>query len=432
MKKRSLALLLTFVISLPAVALAASEHWPNFRGPHLNGSANAAGLPEQWSREEGVLWSTPLPGVGTATPAIWGNRIFLTSVDAATNELLAIGLDAADGKVLWKRAHGTNRKQGAGDMTSPSPVTDGQRAVFLLGTGQLVAYDFAGVLLWQRDLVSEFGALSWLFGYGASPLLYDGRLYVQMMRRPTHRSAPDAKLESFLLAIDPATGKDLWKQPRPGEALEESWESYITPLVHPAPSGPQIVLAGADSITGHDPQSGQELWRYNFNAQRQRNWRLVPTPVSDGERLFLALPRGVEFLAISPDKGEASLEERTQWNLTPNAPDVCSPLLYDGHLYVLDGDRRVVTCLDPETGRQIWRGQLGGDTVIRSSPTAADGKIYFVDERGLVFVLAAGDQFRILSRIEMGGGQPARSSIAIANNRLYIRTADALHCIAAP
>jgi len=124
-----------------------------------------------------------------------------------------------------------------------------------------------------------------------------------------------------------------------------------------------------------------------------------------------------------------SPEDRVLWSLTRYAPDVCPPLVYEGRLYALDGDRRVLTCLDPETGSQMWQGELGGDTVIRSSPTAADGKIHFVDESGCVFVVSAGEEFRVLSRIEMGGGQPARSSIVIAGDRLYVRTAAALHCI---
>ena len=96
-----------------------SEHWPNFRGPYFNGSARAENLPDRWSRSEGVLWSTGLPGVGSATPAIWGDRIFLIAADAETGDLFAMALDADDGKILWKHAHGSNRRHGRNDMTSP-------------------------------------------------------------------------------------------------------------------------------------------------------------------------------------------------------------------------------------------------------------------------------------------------------------------------
>lgn len=430
----SVMLALACLWARPAAAEPAAEpaNWPNFRGPHLDGSSACRPVAERWSTDDGLLWSVNLPGPGSSTPAVWGRRVFLTSA-TADGDLLAICLDADDGSIQWQQRHGRNRRQGRNDMTSPSPVTDGTRAIFLFGTGAMAAYDMDGNRLWTRDLAQDFGTLSWMFGYGASPLLYEGRLYVQMMRRPERSVAPDGEPhEAFLLAIDPATGNDLWRRDRPADVQAESWESYVTPLVHGRDERAQIVLVGADTMTGHDPVDGRELWRRTFNARRLRNWRLVPTPVSDGRFVFSAIPRGVALVAIEPDDAPPSvgLKAAAAWTLNANAPDVCSPLLYDGRLYVLDGDRRVVTCLDPESGRVVWRGELGGNTVIRTSLTGADGKLFLMNEDGLVYVLAAGDEFRVLSTIAMGGGQPARSSIAIAEGKLYVRTASAIHCVA--
>ncbi len=424
---------LLFALTLCATRWLAADdaaRWPNFRGPRLDGSSPAHDLPVEWSTEEGVLWSTPLPGPGASTPAVWDGRLFLTSADAASGELLALAIDGATGAIRWRRVHGHNRRQGRNDMTAPSPVTDGRRVVFLFGTGTMVAYDLEGRLLWEIDLRERFGTLSWLFGYGASPLLHDGRLYLQLMRRPTHREAPEGRLlESFLVAFDPATGDELWRQPRPAEAVGESWESYITPTIHRQDGLASVVLAGADALTAHAVDTGAELWRRHFNDRRLRNWRLVPTPVSDGRLVITALPRGVSLAAVDPSRDAVQLTDGAVWSLSANAPDVCSPTLYDGSLYVLDGDRRVVTSLDPATGRQRWRGELGGNTVIRSSPTAGDGKLYFIDEDGVVFVLATGDTFEVLSRIPMGGDQPARSSVVLTDGRLYVRTGAALYCI---
>lgn len=416
-------LLLTFAACGSLGAAGEPENWPNWRGPALDGSSPATGLPAEWSRTEGLQWRSQLPGPGNSTPVLWGDRLFLTSVDSETGHVLAMCVDARNGEILWKRRHGKNRRWGRNDMTSPSPVTDGKRVVFMFGSGELVAYEHAGKRLWRRDVKAEFGALSWLFGYGASPLLHDGRLYVQMMRRPKQGAG-----EPFLLAVDPADGKDLWRQVRDAEAVGESWESYMTPTVHATESGERIVLVGADAITGHDPETGRERWRYNYNAARRRNWRMVPTPVSDGERLYTPLPRGGSLVALKPREETAALSERREWVMPRFAPDVCSPLLYRGRLYVLDGNRRVLTCLDPATGKRIWRGELGRGRTIRSSPTAGDGKIYFIDESGLVYVVAAADEFRVLSEIRMGEA-PARSSIVIRSGRLYVRTGKALYCI---
>jgi outer membrane protein assembly factor BamB len=406
-----------------AATVEDAGNWPNWRGPGLDGSSPATGLPAKWSRTEGILWRTQMPGPGNSTPVLWGDRMFLTSVDSESGTVLAMCVEAGSGDVLWKHRHGKIRRRGRNDSTSPSPVTDGERVVFMFGSGELVGYDHAGKRLWRRDLKEEFGALSWLFGYGASPLLHNGRLYVQMMRRPKQGAG-----EPFLLALDPDDGKDLWRHRREAEAVGESWESYMTPTIHASESGERIVLVGADAITGHDPETGRERWRYTYNAQRRRNWRMVPTPVSDGERLYTTLPRGGSLVALRPREETAPLSERRDWVVSRYASDVCSPLLYRGKLYVLDGNRRVLTCLDPATGDQIWRGELGRGGTIRSSPTAADGKIYFIDESGLVYVVAAEEEFRVLSEIRMGGA-PARSSIVMTAGRLYVRTGKVLYCI---
>ncbi len=421
---------LLLVAVLAAGATASAGDWANWRGPAFNGSADDTGLPDHWGPGEGVLWTADLPGPGSSTPAVWGDRIFLTAADRATGEVLDMALNAADGAVLWQHGHGKNRRMGNNDLTSPSPVTDGQRVVFMFSNGEMVAYDYGGTLLWRRDLVEDFGVLSWNFGYGGSPLLHEGKLYVQMMRRSTHRAAsPDKPLESFLLAIDPATGKDLWRHVREANAVGESYESYVTPVPFSTEPGAPILLMGGNALTAHDPQDGRELWRCTYNERQIGNWRVIPTPVGDGRRVYFALPRGSSFAAVTPGGPSEPVSERAAWAMVRNAPDVCSPLLYAGRLYVLDGDRRTLTCLDPATGDQVWQGTFEGNTVMRASPTGADGKVYCMDERGNVFVVAAADEFKVLARIDMGGGTPARSSVVVAGGRLYVRTASALHCI---
>ena len=430
------ALAAALCLAASSVAAAQSEHWRQWRGPNFNGAAEATGLPAEFGPEKNVVWAVDLPGSGSATPILCSGRIFLNSVDSETNQVLALGLDAADGSELWRHDHGENRRMGRNDRTAPSAVADGERVIFFFATGRLVAYNYDGEELWRRELEQDLGALTWLFGYGASPTLQEGRLYLQMMRRdqtPWRGQPPlDEPVPSYLLAFNPETGEDLWKVERPTDAQGESHESYITPLPLGAGEGSQIVLAGADAVTGHDAATGEELWRYTYNEERRRrNWRLVPTPATDGERIFMPLPRRDSTMpAFRPDQENGPLAERADWTMPRFTPDVCSPLLYGGRLYILCGDRRVLTSLNPETGEQYWQGELGDGAVVRSSPTAADGKIYVMDERGRIFVAGTGDEFELLATIEMGGGEPARSSIPIVGNRLYVRTASRLFCIA--
>src|SRR6185436_4882901 len=160
-----------------------AENWPQWRGPFFNGSTTEKNLPDKWSETENVVWKIPLPGQSGATPAVWGDCIFLSSPDAQKN-LLLLCIERKDGKVRWQKQVAVgDRKQGNNNMASPSPVTDGQNVFVLFGTGDLAAFDFSGKELWTRNLAKEYGRFANMWQYGASPLLFKGRLYVQVLQR---------------------------------------------------------------------------------------------------------------------------------------------------------------------------------------------------------------------------------------------------------
>ena len=145
---------------LASLAMTArAEDWPQWRGPSMNGSSPDTGLPENWSRTENVVWVTPLPGPSAATPAVWGDRVFVSSMDALTGWTLAVCIDRKDGRVIKRCgiAAGGRKLDYGNTNSSPSPVTDGRRAYFLYGTGDLVAVDFDGNVVWRRNLQTEYG-----------------------------------------------------------------------------------------------------------------------------------------------------------------------------------------------------------------------------------------------------------------------------------
>ncbi len=437
------------VASLPflfAAAAVSAENWPQWRGPSFNGSSPAKDLPVIWGRTDNVAWVTPLPGPGAATPAVWGNRIFVSAVgpaegstQAGTRETLAICIDRADGRVVWRKRVGVAKKlRGANTCASPSPVTDGRRAYFMFGTGDLLAVDFSGRIVWQRNLTQEDGDFLIKFGYGGSPLLHDGKLYVSVIQNDkSHRgqTVRGGPLGSYLLAVDAGTGRVLWRRSRPSNALGESKEAYTTPVLRQVGKRSEILVMGADCLTGHDPADGRELWRWDgYNPQRKKSDRLVVSPVAgsgtagpgtpEAGLIYVAAPRGRTLYAVRAPGDE----RHVVWETRGNLPDVCTPALYDGRLYVLCGARKVMTCIDPATGQKKWVGRLGGRAVYYASPTAADGKIYCIDVDGSAVVLAAGDSFKVLSRASMGEG-PCHSTIVAAGGQLFIRTARNLYCI---
>ncbi len=426
---------------LASVALltsASGENWGQWRGPSFNGSSPETGLPSNWSATEGVKWSTPLPGISGATPVIWGDSVFVSSPDA-NKSLLLLCLDRKDGKVRWQKEVAIgNITKGSGNMSSPSPVTDGKAVYALYGTGDLAAFDFTGKLLWQRNLGTDYGKFAIMWTYGSSPLLLNGKLYIQVFQRtPAPADYPGVAgsagdRESYLLAIDPANGKTLWKHVRPTESQLESMERYSTLIPHTGADGKvQLLAVGGDCLTGHDPETGAELWRgYGINSKRGEWMRVVPSPISAAGLAIVCGPKQEPTLAFRTDlKGDITATG-VAWTFDEKqTPDVCTPALYNGKLFLLNGDKQTLTCLDPKTGAKKWQGALGERTVIRASPTVADGKIYIINEKGTVFICDAGEEFKLLATIPMGGAEGTRSSIAVSNGQLFIRTTEALYCI---
>ncbi|MBN1421223.1 MAG: PQQ-like beta-propeller repeat protein [Planctomycetes bacterium] len=430
----------TRFILAAAVFLAAAEtraeNWPHWRGPFHNGSTTETDLPATWGETENVAWVTPMPGSSGATPIVWGDRVFISSADEKTGDLLAIGIRVADGKEIWRHAVAKDRRFPNNNMASPSPATDGRSVVFLYGTGDLAAFDLDGRRLWARNVEPDRPGFSIQFGYSSSPLLHGGRLYVQVLQHEDPkrwRSAPvdrPGPLDSYLLGIDPATGEDLWKQIRRTDAADESKEAYSTPIPWSRDGRDEILIFGGDGVTAHDPATGAEVWRWiGLNPRKQTVWRTVPSALAGEGLVFLSSAKhNPHFFAVRPGKGTLGADH-VAWKIEEPTPDASTPLLYRGRLYILQDDRKIVSCREPKTGREIWNEALGGRSVIRASLTGADGKIYAMDQGGTVYVLAAGDSFRLLHRIDMGK-DPSRSTIVAAAGRLFIRTAEKLHCIA--
>ena len=426
---------LVFALLVTATILttpASAENWPQWRGPFLNGFTSEKNLPATWSKTENVIWTAKMPGPGQSTPIIWEDSVFVTAIETESKKMWAICLDRSDGRELWKHETGIGFFGGTGNTgASPSPIVDGERVYFLFGTTDFVAFDMDGQIVWQRNIEADHGKIQIMWRYGASPLLYQDRLYITVIHRYTSVEAVPGQPEpvSYLLCIDPKTGNDLWRHARKTDATGEGMEAYTTPYPFEGPNGPLIIVAGADYVTAHDPTDGKEVWRsVDYNPGKRGAYRLVPSAVGVDGMVIACEPRGQSIFAIKGGGSGQLSEESLAWTLRKNAPDVCTPLVMDGKLFVLDGGRKTMSCLDPRTGEVYWQGKLGVSKVFQASPTGADGKIYCISMGGEVVVLSAGDTFEILSRIDMGEGD-CRSTISAAHGRLFVRTAENLYCI---
>lgn len=427
--------LIFLAIALAIPFCSAAENWPQWRGPFFNGSTTEQGLPIQWSKTNNVAWVAPLPGYSAATPVVWEDSVFVSSPDAQKN-LLLICLDRRNGHVRWQQTVGAgDREKGRNNFASPSPVTDGKHVFILFATGDLAAYDFSGKKIWARDLAKEYHPFSIQWIYGSSPMLYKGKLYVQVLQRGGGQAgyfAPQgeaAQRESFLLCVDPETGKDLWRHIRATDAIRESQEAYTTPIPLEGKDGTEVIVVGGDYVTAHRTDTGAELWRCGgLNVGHESSWRIVPTPVVADGLVIACAPKRDPVLAIKDGGRGLVTESNIVWKLEEYTADCVTPLVYQNRLFVLDGDHQMMTCLEPGTGRTKWRESLGVRDIFRASPTGADGKIYCVSESGTVVVLSAGEDFRILASFPMGES-PVRSSIAVAQGNLFIRTAENLYAV---
>jgi len=431
MSKSHVVVCLATLLLLSTESLWASD-WPQWRGPFFNGSTDETNLPASWSATENIAWVRPLPGPSGATPIISNGKVFVASTVEDSPDFVALCLDANSGAVIWQRQVGSDDRQfPRNNMASPSPVTDGRRVFFLYGNGDLAAFDFDGQPIWSRNIEQEYGNLALQFGYSNSPFLYEGKLIITVIRRNKPYRKPDAAepLDSFLMALDPVSGATLWKQQRATNAFDEGMETYSTPIPFVHDGRTELLSTGGDFVTAHDPETGRELWRFEFWKEKIRDSRVIPSLVSGAGLVFGARHKGNPIFALRPPEGAEPA--RIVWEFGDAAPDCSTPCFYRDRLYVTDGIRhgKVVTCLDPKTGRQLWQGKIGGRGPWRASLTAGDGKLYCINETGEVVVLRAADErFEILFETKIDEPR-IQSSIALANNSLYIRTARNLYCI---
>jgi outer membrane protein assembly factor BamB len=433
-RRRNIAAALVVVTCLFA-AIANAENWPQWRGPNLNGSTSETNLPHNLD-PKAAAWTLDMPGPGAGTPIVYGDHVFVNAVDAKEKMLLGMAMDRKTGKVLWSKECGPGfRASRNSDMTSPSAVTDGKTVIFYFGTGDLACFDFQGNQKWARNIEQDHGRFNMQWLYGSSPLLYKGKLYVQVLHRnlpPQRWDEPkqgESLADSYLLIVDPATGKDLHKVIRPTAAKAESQESYATPIPYEGKQRTEIIVIGGDAVTGHDPETGSELWRgTGWNPQFIGHWRLVPSVVIANDLVIACAPKNGPVMAWKPGGSGEVTKTHLAWQTTETTSDVCVPLYYNNKLYVLNGDgRKSLSLVDAATGKITWTQPLESRAVFRASPTGADGKIYCMNEAGQTWVLSA-SQPKIISQSDLKSEKPSRASIAASQGALFVRTSEKLYC----
>lgn len=408
-------------------SLAHAENWPQWRGAHHNGISSEKNIPSEWdTKGQNVLWKLEMPGPGGATPVVWEDHVFVTS--AAGEELLLLAIKT-DGKLKWQKKIGVGNKvarSDEGNFASPSPVTDGKHVWAFVGSGDFVCYDFDGNEKWHLDLQKLYGKFNIQFGMSSTPILDGDNLYLQLI----HGDGDAKTKEALVVALEKATGKQVWRQDRPSEAYAENEHSYASPTLYDDGQTKYLITHGADYVVAHDLKDGHEIWRSaGLNPKEKYNTtlRLVTSPVAVPGLIIVPSAKNGPVLAIDPNSKGDVTESKTArlWTRKDNTPDVSSPLVVDGIVY-LCREQGIMLTLDAKTGEQIYSERIHNHRH-RSSPVYADGKVYCIARDGVVSILKAGRKFEVIKEIKMD--EDISASPAISNGRIYIRSFQNLWCI---
>jgi hypothetical protein len=435
----------TLIVRIAAFLLlcgrATGEDWPQFRGPHGDGRAEATNLPTTWGwLSHPPAWETSVPGTGWSSPIVTGDRIWLTSAEPtalnasamekklaehvygsydfqtdASVTLFAVELNASSGKILRRidlleeadptPIHALN------SYASPTLVTDGERVYCHFGSLGTVALAIdTGKIVWQRRLVVDD-----ITGPACSPVLCDDRLIL----------VRDGCDQQYVVALDKLTGETIWQQRRPpiDVADSEQRRGFSTPLIVQSGGRKQIIAPTAQWVVSYDPESGRELWKARLAA----GYAVVPRAVFlDGLVYVCSGYRKAELAAVRVDGSGDVTGTHVEWTYDRQVPLIASPIAAGGEIYFAS-TTGVASCLDAKTGQCLWRHRLPGSYF--ASPLLADGKLYFTSKDGTTTVIRSGREFQRLAENEIFG--QTLSSMAVCGESLLIRTASSLYCLRA-
>jgi outer membrane protein assembly factor BamB len=323
---------------------------------------------------------------------------------------MVICYDRATGQKLWERVARKERPhqgvQQSNSFSSGSPVTDGERIYASFGSSGLYCYDFAGNLIWQKDL----GKVDVMFGEGSSPALVGDTLLV----------VQDNNAASFLYAFDKKTGRELWKQPR------NERSGWTTPFVLEHDGRTEVIVSGSNAVRSYDPATGNVWWQCSGLGSNP-----VPMAVADDQAVYtMSGHREPAGLAIALGRsGDLTGTDAVRWRINRGTAYVPSPLLYDGLLYFCQRTSGILTCLDAKTGEVlIDQHRLEGLTDVYASPIGVNDRIYLAGQHGSTLVLEKSKEVKILANNQLEDGFDA--SPAVVGDELFLRGRKTLYCIA--
>jgi outer membrane protein assembly factor BamB len=409
--------LLLATLSLTPAA-AAGDDWPQFRGPHGDGHADATKAPLTWSETENVVWKTPIHDMGWSSPVVWGDQVWLTTATAKGTQMFAVCVDRATGKVVhdvkvFDVARPDPLNNPTNTYASPTPAVEEGRVYVHFGSYGTACLDTktAKVLWARRDLPCNH----WR-GPASSPILYRDLLILTF----------DGYDLQYLAALDKTTGKTVWKTDRNFDYSSvrddgDRKKAYSTPAVFIVNGKPQLVSPSAVATAAYDPLTGAELWRVYHGGMNTG-----VTPLYGHGKVFVCTSDGgLQLVAVRPDGSGDVTRTHIDWTFGKNVPNRSSPLLVDDLLYTGDG-KGVLSCVEAKRGQPVWQ-QRAGSAGFWASPVYAAGRLYFCNDSGTTYVIEPGRSFKKLAENRLDDG--CMASPAVAGQSLFLRTRTHLYRI---
>jgi outer membrane protein assembly factor BamB len=413
-RARFLTPALAVVALLLAFIPARAGNWPGWRGPDGSGFSDEKDLPLTWGGKENtnVLWKVTLPGRGSSSPVVWGDRVFVTSAAKQTDqdvkdkivpEHYVTSYQAATGKELWK----TTVPRGPfadGYYSIPTPVTDGERVYTWFGSGVAVALDFDGAIVWRKERPGPYKVYP---GVSSSPVLFGETVLILV----------DQGKESFLLALDRQTGEVKWERKRP----EMQGSTNSTPILVEVKGKPQLVVAAARVLQGLDPTDGKVLW---WCGKDGGYW----TSLAAGAGLVYVDSGGGRGLAVDPTGSGDVSKTHVKWRHDKVPEGLGCPIIVGEYLYRVSKPG-ILRCWKVATGETVLEERLNGVSVLTSPIATPDGRIYFASSRRSFVVRAGVDRLEVLGDNAIQGGGDDGPSPAMSGGRLFLKTATQLWCV---
>jgi len=396
------------------VAAGAGKNWPQYRGQHADGSTPVAGLPVTFGEAENVLWKTPVHGKAWSSPVVWDRQIWMTTAAKDGSELGAVCVDAESGKIVHDVVvFKIDKPQFCHPMNSygtPTPVIEKDRLYVHFGRYGTACLDTATAkTLWTRQdfLCDHFR------GPASSPIVAGDLLVLTY----------DGIDVQFLVALDKATGKTVWKRDRNIQYDTDDTDyhkGYSTPAVITVGGQPQLVSPSAGATIAYVPNTGEEIWRVRSGGM---NAAAVPL-FGNGLVYVTSATGGFQLFAVRPDGRGDVTDTHVAWKFTKNVPTRPSQILLGERLFMIS-DAGVISCVNAKSGECVWQKRLGG--AFSASPLLAGGRVYFFGEAGEVPVVAATDEYKLLASNQLGDGFMA--SPAVYDNSLILRSRTCLYRI---